>query len=197
MKEFNIIVTGIGGHGVLTLETIIAEAAMREGYDLKTSELHGLAQRGGTISTHIRFGEKIYSPLVLQGEANVIIALEPLEALRAAYYGSKEHGTVFLTDSYRVTPLSVFVSHEHYPSNEEIVNTLHKFSKKVMMINASDAVMKETGDNIATNIYMLGYAVAEKLIPLKKENVIEAMRSVFPEKHFEVNRKIFEMGLKH
>ncbi len=196
MKEFNIVVTGIGGQGSLTLGVAIAEAAMLEGYDVKTSELHGLAQRGGAIPCHIRFGDKIFSPLVLQGEAHLIIGLEPLEAVRAAYYGSKQHKTVFVTDSKPVRPLSVFILNEKYPPLKQMRQMLKPFSKKVYITNASEVVKKETGDTIASNVYLLGFAAAKKLLPLKKKHLIEGVRRTVPEKHFEMNKNIFELGLK-
>ncbi len=196
MKEFNVVVTGIGGQGSLTLGIAIAEAAMLEGYDVKTSELHGLAQRGGTIPCHVRFGDKIFSPLVLQGEAHLIIGLEPLEALRAAFYGSKEHKTVFVTDSKPLKPLSVFILNEKYPSVKQTKQMLKPFSKKVYIINASEAVKKETGDTIASNVYLLGFAAAKKLLPLKKKFLLQGIKRIVPAQHFEMNKNIFELGLK-
>lgn len=196
MKEFNIVVTGIGGQGSLTLGIAIAEAAMAEGYDVKTSELHGLAQRGGTIPCHVRFGDKIFSPLVLQGEAHLIIGLEPLEALRAAYYGSKEHKTVFVMDSKPVPPLSVFILNEKYPSLKQMRAMLKPFSKRVFIVNASQAVKKETGDTVAANIYLLGYAAAKKLLPLKKKYLLYGIEQVVPARHLEMNQRIFKLGLK-
>jgi indolepyruvate ferredoxin oxidoreductase beta subunit len=196
MREFNIVLTGVGGQGVLTLGMIIAEAALRQGYDVRTTELHGLAQRGGSIPFHVRFGEKMYTPLVLEGEADVIISLEPLEALRSCYYGSKQHKTIFLIDNDPVVPLSVSVLGETYPSIKEIENNLKDFSKKVIVLNASEIVKKETGSEIAANIYLLGYALAKGLIPLKERFALEAMEQVAP-KYFEANKKVFELGKKH
>jgi len=194
MKEFNIIISGTGGQGVLTLQNIIAEAAVRQGYDVKTSELHGLSQRGGGISSHIRFGDKIYSPLVLQGEANLVIGLEPLEALRVCYYGSKANKTVFLVNSERILPISVTVLKEKYPSLKEIKKILAGFSSKVIVLDASGAVKKETGDVLAANIFLLGYACGKKLVPIKKEVILEVMKGLIPEKYFENNKKVFELG---
>jgi indolepyruvate ferredoxin oxidoreductase beta subunit len=196
MKEFNIVLTGVGGQGVLTLGMIIAEAALNQGYDVRTTELHGLAQRGGSIPFHIRFGKKMYTPLVLEGEADLIISLEPLEALRSCYYGSKQHKTIFLIDNDPVVPLSVSVLGETYPSIKEIESSLKDFSKKVISLNASEIVKKETGSEIAANIYLLGYAVGKKLIPLKEKLIIQTMAELSP-KYFETNKKVFELGIKH
>jgi len=194
VREFNIVISGTGGQGVLTLQNIIAEAALKQGYDVKTSELHGLSQRGGGISSHIRFGDKVYSPLVLQGEANLIIGLEPLEALRVSYYASKKNKTVFLINSEKILPVSVTVLKEKYPSLKEIKKTLAGFCSKVIVLDASEAVKKETGDIVATNIFLLGYACGKKLIPIKKELILEVMKEVISEKYFESNKKVFELG---
>jgi len=196
MKEFNIVISGVGGQGVITLMQIIAEAALKQGYDVKTSELHGLAQRGGSVPTHIRFGDKIYSPLVMEGEAHLIIALEPVEALRAAYYGSRENKTTFLINNYRIIPLSVPVTKEVYPSLEKIKEDLKYFSSKIIMINASDVVKKEGANIVLTNIYMLGYASYKNLIPLEKKYLLEGIEEIVPRKYLDINIKIFESAFK-
>ena len=196
MKEFNIVITGVGGQGVLTLGKVIAEAALKQGYDVRTTELHGLAQRGGSIPFHVRFGKKMYTPLVLEGEANLVISLEPLEALRASYYGSKKNKTVFLIDAHRISPISVSVLGEKYPSTKNIIKKLKSFSKKVIVLNAYEIVKKETGDVISTNVYMLGYAFSKKLIPLKKKFILYGIEKIVPKKYFELNKRILELASK-
>jgi indolepyruvate ferredoxin oxidoreductase beta subunit len=175
---------------------IIAEAALRQGYDVKTSELHGLSQRGGSVPCHIRIGRKIHSPLVMQGEAHLIIALEPLEALRASYFGSKENKTNFLVNNYKIVPISVPLMNEKYPSLNKIVNDLQAFSSKIILINASEIVKKHIGTIIPTNIFMIGYAVSKGLIPLKKKFVLDGIEHIISEKYFEINKKVFELGEK-
>lgn len=196
MKEFNMIVVGVGGQGIITFMRIIAESALKQSYDVKTSELHGLAQRGGSVPCHIRFGKKIYSPLVMEGKAHLIIALEPMEALRTSYFGSRENETTFLVNNYRIIPLSVPIIKEKYPSLRKIVEDLKYFSTKVILVNASDIVKRETGNIVSTNIYMLGYALWRKLIPLKKKFVLQGIKEIIPKKYLEVNKRIFELGLK-
>ncbi len=195
MKEFNMVIVGVGGQGVITLMRVIAEAALEEGYDVKTSELHGLAQRGGSVPCHIRFGKKIYSPLVMEGEAHLIIALEPLEALRVSYFGSRENETTFLVNNYTIIPLSVPIIKERYPPLRHIVEDLKYFSRKVIVINASEKVKKEIGSIIPTNIYMLGYAYSKGLIPLTKKSLLKGIEEIIPKRHLELNKKIFEMGI--
>jgi indolepyruvate ferredoxin oxidoreductase beta subunit len=197
MKDFNLVVVGIGGQGILTLANIVAEAAMREGMDVKTSELHGLAQRGGPIPCNVRFGKKIYSSLVMAGQADLVISLEPLEALRAAYYGSKESKTAFVFDTWKIIPSSILTRENSYPSIKEIKRKLKKFSSRVVALDASNLVKKKTGDVVSTNIYLLGYCVGRKLVKLKKISIIEGIKKVIPEKYFEMNKKIFELGVGH
>jgi indolepyruvate ferredoxin oxidoreductase beta subunit len=197
MKEFNVIVTGVGGLGAMTLGTVIAEAALKQGYDVRTTELHGLAQRGGSIPLHIRFGDKMYTPLILEGEANLIIALEPLEALRASYFGSKRQRTVFLIDNYKLPPITVSVLGEKYPSMDNIVDHIKPFAGEIMIINASDIVKKEIGSAITSNIFMIGYAVGKGLIPLKEKFVMEAIAETVPPRYLDMNKKVFEMGMKY
>jgi len=196
MKEFNIVIAGVGGQGVLTLNNIIAEAALKQGYDVKTAELHGLAQRGGSVPCHLRFGDKIFSPLVMEGEAHLIIALEPLEALKSSYFGSKENKTTFLVNNSRIIPLSVPICKEIYPSHEEITEHLKDFSGRVIILSASEIVKKEVKSVIPTNIYMLGYASYRDLIPLNREFLLEALEENTPKKYVDMNRKVFELGGK-
>ncbi|MCD6226294.1 MAG: indolepyruvate oxidoreductase subunit beta [Candidatus Aenigmarchaeota archaeon] len=196
MNDFNIVLTGVGGQGILTLQKIISEAAMKQGYDVKASELHGLSQRGGHIECHVRIGKKIHSSLVRQGNADLIIALEPLEGLRATYYASKQK-TIFLLNTYEIIPLSVYIGEGKYPSMDKILDNIKDFSKKIFSINASEIVKRTTGSIISTNIYMLGYAVAENIIPIKKEFVLDGMKKVIKKKYFEMNKKVFELRENH
>ena len=117
----------------MTLGTIIAEAALKQGFDVRTTELHGLAQRGGSIPLHIRFGKNLYTPLILEGEANLVMALEPLEALRTTYFGSKKQKTIFLIDKYILPPLTVSVLGEKYPDMKTIVNQINPFAGDVIV----------------------------------------------------------------
>jgi len=196
MKDFNLVIVGVGGQGILTLGNIVAEAAMKEGFDVKTSELHGLSQRGGPIPCHVRFGEKIYSSIVMEGEADLVIGLEPLEALRAAYYGSKQKKTVFVFDTWRIIPSSILTQKEKYPSLKEIEKDLKRFGLKAIALNASEIAKREAERIVYTNVYLLGYCVGKKFIPLKKNSIIEGMKAVVPEKYFEINKKVFELGMK-
>ncbi len=174
-KNFNIIITGVGGQGLITLVQIIDEAAFIEGYDVKSSELHGLSQRGGSVETHIRFGRKIYSPLISVSKADLIISLEMLEALRETAKAGKN--TKFL--------INEFVSPFHGGLlKEEIKNQLVKLKNEMHIVKASDPA----------NVYLLGYAVNKKLMPLKPESILTAIKKVIPEKYLDLNIKAFELA---
>jgi len=195
MKDFNIIITGIGGQGVLTLTNVITWSALKEGLDAKASELHGLAQRGGAIACHVRFGDKVYSPLVLEGKADLVFGLEPLEALRSCYFGSKNR-TVFLVNTHRIIPLSIFITKEEYPSLSYVINALKPFSDKVITLDASEVAKNATGDAVMANMYMLGYACAKNLIPLKRESILDGIKEAIPKKYLESNIKVLDLGFE-
>lgn len=185
-KTFNIVISGTGGQGVITLIKIIAEAALIEDHDLKTSELHGLSQRGGSVETHIRFGEKIYSPLVTLGGADLILSLEMLESLRVVPYANSK--TIFLVNKHS---LPFFGS----LSEKEIlkkIKTLIKGPKYI--IPASEICKKELGKEVVSGVYLLSYAVHKKLMPLKPSSILKAVSKIVPKRYLELNKKAFNLA---
>lgn len=185
-KNFNIVICGVGGQGLVTLTKIIADAAMKEGYDVKTSELHGLSQRGGSVQTFIRFGKKTYSPLFSSGRADLIIGLEITEALRNINYANKE--TTIVANSY-------LFPYEGGVSKEEIISKLDKsFKGKKHILNASDISKKEFGDEVFNGIYILGYIAYQKMIPLEIKTLFESMAENVPDKYLSSNKKAFELA---
>lgn len=183
-KTFNLIVSGYGGQGVLMIAEIIANAAMKQGYDVKEAELHGLAQRGGSLECHVRFGRKIYSPLVMRGSADLIISLEALEALRSCYWADKDTSILVNKKTFNI-PFKP----------EQLVSRIKKITKKISVVDADAAVEKLTGDIINVNIFMLGLAVKKKLLPLKKENVWKAIAEKVRPQFLEENKKVFNKAL--
>ncbi len=191
-KTFNIVAVGVGGQGIITLTRVLATAAMLEGFDVKTSELHGLSQRGGSVETHIRFGESVYSPLVKQGGADLIISLEFQEAFKACYYGSRENGTVILVNNHVIPILGgkKTISIEQNPSE------LRKFSNKVIFFPATKVVEKEIGNPVLAGTLLLSVAVFKRLIPLKPDSLLNAIKEVIPGKYLQINKKAFKLGAK-
>ena len=151
--------------------------------------MHGLSQRGGSVEVHIRFGEKIFSPLVGQGKADLILGLEAQECLKACYFSNKN--TIFLINEFFVP-----IFDEKLLSIKEISNELEKFSKKLIIIPGADICDKELGNKVVSGIYLLSYAVHRNLIPLKPESLLKALKKVVPKKYLELNKKAFELAKK-
>jgi len=197
IKEFNIVVVGTGGQGLITLLGILSEAAYLEGYDLRTSELHGLAQRGGSVEVHITFGEKVFSPLMNQGEENLIIALEAQEVLKACCYacpiGSPEAPqTTFLINDFFIP-----IPGAKPKSLSEVKEELKKFCQKTIIVPAAEICQKELGTNVLSGIYLLSLAVFQNIIPLKPDSILKAIERNIPEEFLELNRKTFHLAEKH
>ncbi len=180
-KDFNIVIVGTGGQGLITLLQIIAEAALASNFDVKTSELHGLSQRGGSVEVHIRFGQKIYSPIVAQSKADLIIALEMQESLKATYFANNK--TTFLINKH-IVPIPLQKS----LSEGQILTTLKKISKKIKVVEAS---------GVTTGVYLLSLASFKGLIPLSPNLIFRAIKKVIPQQYLEVNKKTFELAKKH
>jgi len=187
-KTFNIIVNGVGGQGVITLLSLIDEAAFLEGYDVRSSELHGLSQRGGSVETHIRFGKEVYSPLIPNGKADLIISLEMLEGLREISKAGK--ATKFLVNEY----LSPFVGSL---SKEEIKNQFSNFKNELHVVPASEICKEKLQNEVVSTVYLLGYAVNQKLIQLKAESILRAIENIVPEKYRELNIKAFNLAFSN
>jgi len=189
VDQFNIVICGVGGQGLITLNKILVHTAISEGYEAKTSELHGLSQRGGSVETHIRFGQKIYSPLVKKGGADLIIAIEAQEALKACYYASKRAGTVFLVNDF----ISSIPTIEPIPV-KKISESLKDFSKEVLIIPATKITQKELGNPVLAGMYLLGVASSRNLIPLEPSSLLKTMEEIIPKQFFDLNKKTFELA---
>lgn len=187
IKQFNIIILGVGGQGLITLLQIISRAAKNEGYDVKTSELHGLSQRGGSVEVHLRFGRKIYSPLVAQGEADLILSLEAQEALRGVYFSGRQ--TNFLLDK-KITPVPLARS----PKAEEIAAELKNKGKRIEMVPAAEICRDKFKKEVVAGVYLLGRAANLNLIPLKPASLLKAINEVIPEKYLDLNVEAFKLA---
>ena len=188
-KITNIILTGVGGQGILLASEIISEAAARAGYDVKKSEIHGMSQRGGSVNSHVRFGEKIYSPLVMKGGCDLLLAFEKLEALRMADF-VKEEGAIIVNDQ-RINPSTVISGAATYPENiEEILNA---HFRSVTFMDALK-IARQAGNPRTANTVLLG--AASKLLNIPLEIWENAILSNVPERAIEVNLRAFRVGLQ-
>lgn len=193
--KFDILLTGVGGEGVLTSQVILARAANLEGHFVRGVQLHGLAQRGGSIPTMVRFGDEdeISSPAIMQADADLVLAFEPLEAVRAIYYARKEK-TVFVLDDTPYVPVYSHLLKLPYPTLDEIKKKIEPFAKEIRIVSARKRSSEKFGDDIFGNTILLGATHKLGLIPLKKENLIEAIKLSAPRK-LEENLKAFKEGV--
>ena len=183
----NILLVGVGGQGIIVASEIMADVFMDAGFDVKKSEVHGMAQRGGSVSTHVRFGRKVFSPLIKEGEADILIAFEELEALRYLHYlGPKP--TIILNEQ-RLNPPSVSLGKDAYPGNvsELLAQRAGKFIKV-----SGKALASRAGDMRTLNIVLLGTLASFLTIPenLWTDNITRR----FPPKAQKANVEAFRLG---
>lgn len=182
----NILIVGVGGQGTLLSSRVLGKYAEFIDKECKLSEVHGMAQRGGSVVTHVRMADKVYAPIITTGEADILIAFEELEALRWKHY-LKEDGYL-VVNSQKIFPMPVIMGLEKYPENiEEICNSV----KNCHFVNAVE-LAELAGSAKATNIVMLGAVCA--LCNLDRELFAKSVEACVPQKFLELNVKAFELG---
>ena len=182
----NIMIVGVGGQGTLLTSRILGGLAIEGGYDVKLSEVHGMAQRGGSVVTFVRYGESVAEPIVEEGCADVLIAFEKLEALRYAHFLKKD-GAIVVND-HRIDPITVVTGVAQYPEN--IIENLEK-EHNVYKVNAMEEALK-LGNSRVFNIIVLG--VAAKHMDFSKEDWLNVIEKTVPAKTVEINKKAFLLG---
>ena len=187
MKTTSIMLVGVGGQGTLLASKVLGNMLLESGHDVKVSEIHGMAQRGGSVVTYIRFGEKVNSPIVDEGHADYIIGFEQLEAYRWLPYLKK--GGAMIANTQRINPMPVITGAAKYP--EGISKELKEKLQTYCEINAIDMAI-ECGNAKAVNVVLLG--VLAKTMNVDKEVWLNAIKNTVPPKVLDVNLKAFEMG---
>lgn len=194
--DFNMIFCGVGGQGVVLMANIVGESCSRSGANVVSGELHGLSQRGGSVVAHQRIGKNVMSPLVPYGEADVIVSLEPMEALRYISF-LKEGGTVITNTRIIHPPLETqeLVKEERgsYITYGEILERLRSSGANVREVDAA-AIAEEAGNPQTVNVVMVGALAALPGFPVEKEHMLEATKENVPKKALEVNLTAFEKG---
>jgi len=187
-ENTNILISGVGGQGVMLFSDMLSEIAMNEGLDVKKSEVHGMAQRGGSVTSHIRFGPKVYSPLIEEGTADFLVSFEKLEALRYLHFLSPKG--VLLTDTMIVEPLPVIIGLVEMPKDidERIKNRV----KKSYIIEAFKKA-NELGNSRVQNMVMLG--ALSNFLDFTPDTYHGAIRKNVKEKFIDINIKAFETGV--
>ncbi len=190
-SKTSIVLTGIGGQGVITASNILGKAAVKAGFNVYVSEIHGMAQRGGTVDCTVRIGD-VTGALIANGTADVILSTEPIETLRYIKYSNKN--TKIITDITPVIPFTVSAGMEDYPDLDKIFEELKKYG----LLYKIDAVKiaKEAGSILTKNTVMLGALAGIDILPFKSQILLETILENIPKRYKEINKKAFEGGLK-
>ncbi len=182
----NIMIVGVGGQGTLLASRILGNVAIGEGYDVKVSEVHGMSQRGGSVVTYVKYGEKVYSPIVDKGGADIILAFELLEAERSLPFLKK--GGKMIVNSQKIDPMPVITGGAEYPA--DIDKKLSAVADTIVVDALSAA--KKAGNIKAVNVVLIG--VLAKTTDIPYEKWVETIKTTVPPKFLEANLKAFELG---
>jgi indolepyruvate ferredoxin oxidoreductase beta subunit len=193
VKELNIIIAGVGGQGVVLMSEILGNAAVRDGFKVRGSEVLGMAQRGGSVFSNIRLGDEVYSPMTPDGKCDILVSLEPSEALRNIQYLNKT--TIVILNTRKVIPATVSMGKSTYPEIEQIQQRLQSVSGKVIMLDAVE-VAEKAGNRQTSNVVMLGALFGSGKMPIKIETIKESIRERVPARAADVNLRAFDMGLE-
>ena len=182
----NIMIVGVGGQGSLLASKLLGKLLSNEGYDVKVSEVHGMSQRGGSVVTYVKYGEKVFSPIIDEGEADIILAFELLEAYRALPYLKK--GGKIIVNNQQIDPMPVITGAMEYPA--DIVKKL----SAVADVTVADALSaaKEAGNAKAVNVVLIGVLAKNSEIPYEKW--VETIKTTVPAKFLDINLKAFDIG---
>jgi len=190
-RKTSIVLTGVGGQGVITAANILGKAAVRAKTNVYVSEVHGMAQRGGAVNCTVRLGD-VSGPLVAATTADVIVSLEPVEALRNIMYANKK--TKIITDINPVVPFTVSVGGEKYPNLDDVYKEIQ--SRAILFKIDALKIAKDSGAAITKNIVMLGALAAADVLPFKSDFLLETILENIPVKYKDINKKAFESGMK-
>ncbi|MGA3192772.1 MAG: indolepyruvate ferredoxin oxidoreductase subunit beta [Candidatus Bathyarchaeia archaeon] len=193
MKEFNIVLAGVGGQGTLLAAEAIGVAAVKDELNVRVSEIHGMAQRGGAVVSAVRIGETALSSTVLDGQADVLLGFEPFETLRNLKYASEK--TLVIMSTERIPPTELAAKNVKYPSVEKLVEKVQMFTSHVLIVEAP-RLAKKAGSSLAQNVVLLGALAGTGVLPVKTESLKEAIRELVPAKHLEMNLRAFQLGLE-
>ena len=187
METRNILIVGVGGQGSLLASTVMGRALLIEGFDAKVSEVHGMSQRGGAVVTFVRYGSKVYSPIVDKGQADLLVSFELLETAR--WLNHLAPGGQIVTNTQQINPIPVITGAANYP-----LNLIEKFKATGANVDAIDALKlaEEAGSSKTVNIVMMGRL--SKYFPFSKETWEKALEESVPPRFLEMNRRAFESG---
>ena len=193
-NTINIAITGVGGQGVLTLAELLAKTVLAEGMNVRVGEIHGMAQRGGHVVCTVRIGDNASGPVIDTGSADLLVGFEPAETLREIHLVKK--GGFVLMSSHIQYPVAVSMGKAEYPDHSEIVESIRKFTDKILEIDAQKIAI-EAGSSRALNMVMFGGIIGIDIIPIDKETALKAIGEAFPKKFEKINTTAAENGLEY
>jgi len=191
VKKVNLLVTGVGGQGVILASDIISESALAAGYDVKKTDTLGMAQRGGSVISQVRIAPGVWAPLIKEGEADILLAFEKLEAARWGYY--LRPGGVAIINNQAIPPLSISRGKDRYPTDEEITSIIKQRTDRIYFVDGT-RLAEELGNIRTLNIFMLGCVSA--FMPLKIQVWKESIGQHIPPKTVKINVTAFDRGRK-
>ncbi len=191
MKKLDLFVTGVGGQGNILASDLISETALAAGYDVKKTDTLGMAQRNGSVISHVRIAEKVYSPLIKQGNVDILLAFEKLEAVRWCNY--LRPGAITIINNHALPPLAVNLGVEKYPDDDEIQDILRQRTDRVYLVDGTTRV-GELGNTRTLNIFMLG--CFSHFAPFEVDDWKRSFSQRLPERLLKINLEAFELGRK-
>jgi len=191
-KVFSYMLVGVGGQGVIRAIQILSWAALKEGFKVRTAETHGMAQRGGSVSSYLRFCKDVEGPLIPRGKADIILAFETSEAVRSFTYAGPN--TFFFINNKLIIPPMIHQMRREYPKNDEIRKFLKNVSKHIYFINAEE-LAENVGNSRTMNVVMLGVLMGAEKIPIKKQTLEEAILQFVPKNAQDINKSAFQIGI--
>ena len=191
MKKLDLLITGVGGQGVILASDIIGETALAAGYDVKKTDTLGMAQRGGSVISHVRIAPRVWSPLVKEGEVDLLLAFEQLEATRWAHY--LRPGGIAIINKQAMPPLAISLGDEHYPTDQEIISVLKRRTDLIYIIDGTRRAT-ELGNPRTVNMFMLG--CVSLFAPFKVNTWKESISQRLPDKIRQINLDAFDQGRK-
>ncbi len=187
METKSIMIVGVGGQGSLLASRLLGNVLLAQGYDVKVSEVHGMSQRGGSVVTYVKYGEKVYSPVVEKGEADAVISFELLEAARCLPYLKK--GGHLITSTQQIDPMPVITGAAEYP--EGLAEKIREAGADLVAVDAL-TLAEQAGTSKASNVVLMGVLAARMDFPMELWE--KAIEECVPAKFLELNRKAFELG---
>ncbi|SEK84559.1 indolepyruvate ferredoxin oxidoreductase beta subunit [Ruminococcus sp. YRD2003] len=188
METKSIMIVGVGGQGSLLASRLLGDVLLAQGYDVKVSEVHGMSQRGGSVVTYVKYGDKVYSPIIEKGEADAVISFELLEAARCLPYLKK--GGHLITSTQQIDPMPVITGAAEYP--EDLVGKLRAAGAELVAVDAL-SLAEQAGTAKASNVVLMGVLAARMDYPMELWQ--KAIEDRVPAKFLELNKKAFELGL--